>query len=40
MFDPHGRDATLVEERNERPLLVALFAIVVAWSAAILIAIA
>jgi hypothetical protein len=32
------REAELIEARNERPLLAALVAVVVAWSAALLFA--
>ncbi|HZZ61043.1 MAG TPA: hypothetical protein VFE63_07700 [Roseiarcus sp.] len=34
------RNAVLIEERNEKPLRVALFAVVVAWTVGILIALA
>ena len=34
------RNPALIEERSERPLLTALFAVVVAWSIAILITLA
>jgi hypothetical protein len=34
------REAELIEERNERSLLIALFAVVAAWSVAFLIALA
>ncbi len=37
-FQTYGGNVALIEERIERPLLVALVAIVVAWSTAFLIA--
>ncbi len=44
MFDLHTfeslRTAAAVEERNERPLLAALFAVIIGWSIAGLIALA
>jgi hypothetical protein len=44
MFDLHTfeslRVAAVVEERNERPLLAALFAVIIGWSIARLIALA
>jgi hypothetical protein len=44
MFYTHSlegwREAQWIEERNERPLLVALVAVVAAWSVAFLIALA
>jgi hypothetical protein len=44
MFDLHTfeslRTAVAVEERNERPLLAALFAVIIGWSIAGLIALA
>ena len=44
MFDLHTfeslRTAAVVEQRNERPLLAALFAVIIGWSIAGLIALA
>ena len=39
-FQTYRSDTALFDERNERPLLNALVAIVVAWSSAFLIAVA
>ena len=39
-FQTYSSDAARIEERNEGPLLIALVAIVVAWSSAFFIAIA
>ena len=38
LTDESWRNAALIEERNEKPLRIALFAVVVAWSIGILIA--
>ena len=44
MFDLHTfeslRTTAVVEERNERPLLAALFAVIIVWSIAGLMALA
>jgi hypothetical protein len=38
LTDESWRNAAQIEARNERPLRIALFAVVVAWSIAIIIA--